>query len=117
MTVVVRPIDEKLYEKLAIELGSPEALRTNKGTVIFPASVKRASAWICAWCGETPYEDPVNSKSELLGLDEKEMLDDPDIDPIPLILFIDVVGDGIPEKEVTFHFHCAKDLDIILERT
>ena len=107
--VVVAPINEELYKKLSIDLGPPEALRTKKGIIIFPSNVKRENAWICAYCGKTPYEDPLNTRAELLD----NFLDDSDDDPIPLAMYVDTNQDGQPDKELTFHFSCARDLGLL----
>jgi len=83
-------VDKELYKKLMIDLREPVELETKKGFVKFPVSGARVNAFVCAWCGKTPYTDPLGD----------------DIDEIPLILYLEKGERG----SVEFHFECAKEV-------
>lgn len=100
----------KLYGELYIGLGVPVCINTTQGHFIFPTVTERANAWVCAYCQDTPYVNSLESKEESLPEDKVHDLDK---QVIPLILFLTPKGSDKPDRSITFHFQCAKELGIL----
>ena len=87
-------VDKELYKKLLIDLREPIELNTKKGLVKFPVSGARVNAFVCAWCGKTPYTDPIGE----------------DIDMVPIILYLENGSRG----SIEFHPDCAQEVMTIV---
>lgn len=79
-------MNKELYKELLIDLMDPIILETKKGPVKFPVSGARCNAFICAWCGKTPYKDPL----------------DYEVEEIPIILYLQEGHRG----SIEFHDKC-----------
>lgn len=105
-------MNEKLYEKLMIDPG--RMINTKWGE--FVSTNARANAWICTNCSFTPYEDPINSKTDIgihaEGCHGDDYYDDCSCNEneMPLILW----GEN-GEWELDFCFPCGKKLGILTE--
>ena len=100
---------KKLYEKLMIDTG--EVVITKWGT--FVSTTARANAWICTSCGFTPYNDPINSNTDIgihaEGCQGDNYYDDCSCNEneVPLIMW----GDNA-EWQLDFCLPCAQKLNI-----
>lgn len=103
-------INEEVWNKLGIQRGKPIALRTKRGIIKFPTITGRITAWVCCYCHETVYVDPIYTRAELEGT-VAEMAEE---DDVPFCLFLD--GEGKERKtglELTFHINCGRELGFL----
>jgi len=83
-------VDKEKYKELLIDLWEPIVLNTKLGPIKFPVSGARCNAFICAYCGKTPFKDPL----------------DYEVEEIPIVLYL---KDG-HRGSIEFHDKCFEEV-------